>query len=62
MEKELGEIKVVLTEIQKDIHYHIKRTDTLEDMVKPAYRMALFIKIGGSVLIVTAAVAALFIK
>jgi len=62
MEKELQQIQITLTEIKKDLSYHIKRTDILEDMVKPAYRMALFIKIGGTVLTLGAILFTAFIK
>ena len=39
---ELGEIKVILAEIQKDLKYHILRTDTLETMVTPPYKLYIF--------------------
>lgn len=39
---DLNEIKVILAEIQKDLKYHIKRTDTLETMITPPYKLYIF--------------------
>lgn len=41
MEEKLNEIAINIAEIKKDLKYHIKRTDALEDMVKPSYRLTL---------------------
>jgi hypothetical protein len=42
MEKKLNEIEVHLAEIKKDLKYHIKRTDELERMVTPTYKLYIF--------------------
>lgn len=43
MEKKLNEIEIHLAEIKKDIKYHIKRTDDLEQMVTPTYKAYVFV-------------------
>ena len=39
---DMVEIKILLAEIQKDLKYHIKRTDTLETMITPPYKLYIF--------------------
>lgn len=62
MQKDIEDIKVDIAEIKTDLKYHIKRTDMLEEMVRPAYQMSLFIKIGASVAVTIAAIAAVIMK
>ena len=40
---ELNEIKIILAEIQKDLSFHIKRTDLLEAQLKPIYHMKIWV-------------------
>ncbi len=43
MEDKIREIEVHLAEIKLDLKHHIKRTDTLQQMVEPVYKAHLFI-------------------
>jgi len=43
MERDIQEIKVDIAEIRKDLHYHIKRTDALQEMITPIYKFKIFL-------------------
>ena len=43
MQEDINEIKVMLAEMQKDLKYHIKRTDLLEAQVKPVVEHVSFV-------------------
>jgi hypothetical protein len=43
VEKDIQEIKVNIAEIKKDLHYHIKRTDALQEMITPIYKFKIFL-------------------
>lgn len=62
MQKDMEEIKVDIAEIKTDLKYHIKRTDLLEEMVRPAYHMSMFLKIGGAVAVTIATILTVIFK
>lgn len=62
----LTEVVVAVKEsqirIEQDIKHHIKRTDLLEDMVKPVYKAHQGIKWAGILLISLGAIASAILK
>lgn len=56
MQDELEEIKLILTEIKTDLKYHIKRTDLLEEALRPVQKHVNFVNGFGKFLIIAAAV------
>ena len=43
MNERLSNIEKCIVKIQQDIEHHIKRTDTLQNMVQPVYKLYIFL-------------------
>ncbi|NIO76034.1 MAG: hypothetical protein GTN69_09180 [Armatimonadetes bacterium] len=57
MKEELQEIKIILARIEVDLRHHIRRTDILEESLKPIQDHVTFIRNLGKFIVGLAAVA-----
>jgi hypothetical protein len=57
--QDIAEIKVDIAEIKADLNHHVKRTDTLQDMVEPLVKLRTEIKGAVKLIYLVAALAAI---
>jgi len=59
--EDIGEIKVHMAEVRKDLNYHIRRTDILENKVEPIANHVVLVN-NGIKLVVALSAIAVFLK
>jgi len=59
--EDIGEIKVTMAEVRKDLNYHIRRTDILEGKVEPISNHVVLVN-NGIRLVVALSAIAVFLK